>query len=114
MIQEEIHKFIDNFKYFKVMVALCFNSLTPSKCQHVIILALTPSKASAASAFWLRPQPQPPQHTDVILERSLRLNIVSVRRLLPQSAQYTCRHLPYMVVLYRIHRECGKKLSIWS
>ena len=42
MIQEESHKFIDNFKYFTAMLAKCLNSPTSSL------------QSDSMSSFWLR------------------------------------------------------------
>ena len=76
IIQEEIHQFIENFKYFTAILALCFNFPTPF-IQFV----------SMSSSFWCRPTHPPPKHqqcqhfgsdpptahpkcADIILERS--------------------------------------------
>ena len=76
MIQEEIHQFIDDFKYFTAILALYFNF--PTSFQSV-----------SMSAFWLRPThphqkrqhfgsaPTPNKHDDVILERSLNAELMS-------------------------------------
>ena len=43
MIQEEINHFIDNFKYFTVLLGLCFNTPTPlESISSVSIEAKTP------------------------------------------------------------------------
>ena len=79
MIEEEIHWFIHNFKYFTAILAQCFNSPTLSL------------QSVSMSSFWLRPNPPPkhqecqqfdsdppppsPKCADVILERSIKKNI---------------------------------------
>ena len=56
MIQEEIHEFIDNFKYFNAIHALFFKTPT-SSIQSVCMSGLNP-QPSAVSVFWSRPPPQ--------------------------------------------------------
>ena len=54
MNQEEINLFIDNFKYFKAILAQCFNSPT-SSLQSVSILAQTPNPQTRWCNTWTLP-----------------------------------------------------------
>ena len=91
MIQEQIHQFIDNIKYFIAILLLCFNYLTPSL------------QSVSTSAFWLRqPHPlksvsilaqtPPPKRADVILEHSLGQDNIPGQRLFSSLCQNTNNH----------------------
>ena len=69
MFQEEIHSFLDNFKYFTAILVLCFNSPFPSKCSHFGVDLPFPLQRFCSDP--------PSHHADVILERSL--NQFSIR-----------------------------------